>query len=552
MILIVIASIAFVSPLGAINGVYAQTKTQDITSPGAAVGKAAGAAASCFLTVYLMQLAKEPVDQAIAAGKAAGKSPSGGPLLVNPPATTWAAESTAERQKTNVALTDSQKCWRDTVIKILGDYIVDQTITWIQGGGKPRFVQDWRSFLKDAANAGVGEVIRESNAAALCSPFKLQVKVSLFPVTRFKQKIDCTLDGIVGNINNFMNDFRSGGWIGYGSLWSPNNNYFGQMLLTYDEAAKRSAEKQTAAKNEAVAGAGFLSANKCVQKDQIEVNNCLKECRSTTFDSVSGEASFTNNCGEGDPRTFCEAQASCAKYENQTPGSVVAGMTVDALGWDLKYLPSMQSWIAALSNAVVNRLITQGLSYMGANNPPDTNVAEMTASANEAVSSQDLSAAIRQLFDNIKGIKAAVINNEQAISDTKTKSLSNMQEVYKIYLACSGIPAGAATTASSTASQIHEDIKKITDSYLSLSSEFQIDVDSLLSQAISSSAASFNAKYNDFVTEYRDPISDVNSQTGQFDANKELEETRMEFKKALTFTHGNETCQPDEFMSAPQ
>ncbi|MCL5004887.1 MAG: hypothetical protein M1170_03020, partial [Patescibacteria group bacterium] len=38
---------------------------------------------------------------------------------------------------------------RDVIAKRIMDYIVDQTVKWIQGGGKPKFITNWNGFLKD-------------------------------------------------------------------------------------------------------------------------------------------------------------------------------------------------------------------------------------------------------------------------------------------------------------------------------------------------------------------------------------------------------------------
>lgn len=549
-------------------GIINQSKAQqDMSSPGAAVGKATGAAAACFLSIELQKLAKEPLDQAKAladpgavGSKAAvagvGAGAGGGGLAVADVGThiqnvsmaaslasiSQSVAAVGTKQGTNSTLSESQKCLRDTVVKILGDYIVDQTITWIQGGGKPKFVQNWNSFFKDAVNAGVGEVIKESGAAFLCEPFKFQVKISLYPVQRFKQKIDCTLDKVVGNINNFMNDFTQGSWVGYGSLWAPNNNYFGQILLTYDESSQRASAKKEAAQNEALAGGGFLSVQKCVQKNQAEISSCLSECQS--FDPVTGDN--VNSCGEGNVRSFCEEHASCDKYEATTPGSAVASMAIKSLDWDLTYLSMTQSWVASLTNAVVNRVITQGLSIMTQSNSPDTNVNVAISGANAAISPEDISAAASGLLQNIQGLKAGIVNNEQIISATKSKSLLNMDEIYKIYSTCSGVPGGAAATASSTATQLRKDIKLINDTYVLANSQFKIEVDYLSSQVIALSAADFQKKYEEFVNKYQDPIRDANSQAGQMEANQELQSTRAEFSAAEAFT-SNAPCTPDQF-----
>ncbi|MCL4437647.1 hypothetical protein M1513_01240, partial [Patescibacteria group bacterium] len=41
---------------------------------------------------------------------------------------------------------------RDIIAKRIMDYIVDQTVKWIQGGGKPKFITNWNGFLKDVGD----------------------------------------------------------------------------------------------------------------------------------------------------------------------------------------------------------------------------------------------------------------------------------------------------------------------------------------------------------------------------------------------------------------
>ncbi|NCO15552.1 MAG: hypothetical protein GW899_02280, partial [Parcubacteria group bacterium] len=142
---------------------------------------------------------------------------------------------------------DLVKSLRDVIAKRIIDYIVDQTIVWIQGGGQPKFVTDWDGFLKDAANIAFDQVIKDVGLAQLCSPFKLQVQISLLPVQQFQQRIDCTLDDVVKNIEDFYNDFEKGGWIAYNETWQPQGNYYGEMLMIHDEMITRGALAKEAA-----------------------------------------------------------------------------------------------------------------------------------------------------------------------------------------------------------------------------------------------------------------------------------------------------------------
>ena len=124
---------------------------------------------------------------------------------------------------------------RDIIAKRIMDYIVDQTVQWIQGGGEPKFVTNWDSFMKDAGDIAFDSVIREIGAAGLCSPFGLQVKLALLPVQKFSTQISCTLDNVVKNINIFYVDFSVGGWDGYLLSLEPQNNFYGAMLLANDK-----------------------------------------------------------------------------------------------------------------------------------------------------------------------------------------------------------------------------------------------------------------------------------------------------------------------------
>ncbi len=492
------------------KSIAAAAQPQDITSPGQAVGKAVAAAAVCYSAIELQKYAKQGASMAAGAVVGAVKGKVAAIVTQSVPVNDTGTQSnvlgSSNSQQINSSLSDSQKCLRDTVVKILGDYIVDQTITWIQGGGTPQFVTNWGNFLQDAVNTGVGEAVRESNAAFLCAPFKAQVRLSLFPVQRFKQKVDCTLDGIVGNIDNFMNDFSQGGWIGYGGLWQPNNNYFGQVLLTYDEAAQRSAAQQQAAQSEAVAGQGFLSTKRCIQKNQDEIATCVSEC------NVSGDpcgvAAVKNVFNASNVQSFCSDNASCDQYENTTPGNTVASMATKSLDWDLTYLTMSQSWIASLTNAVVNRVITSGLSYMGASNVPNATVADVSGNASAALPASVAAASISQLFQNTQNIKTDVTANEQAIADIKNNSLSYLNDISSVY---SGSSCSATMTSLGTLTNINgnytssgisdaiasltADIANMQSSYLVSTSTFQTDASQLLQNYLAGGDISTCAQY---------------------------------------------------------
>ena len=212
--------------------------------------------------------------------------------------------------------------------KRLLDMLVDQIVQWVQGGGSPKFITDWKAFLSDAFNAGVGDIVKQLGLGFLCSPFNLQVNLAFSPIPKFSQRVTCTLDKIVGNINNFYGDFRNGGWIAYQTQWQPAGNYYGSVLTAYDEALKEGTRQKEAAKNEGIANQGFLSTKRCVDPER--------------------------DLGTG------ELTGGCSRYEVTTPGKTIGDTLSKAVGSDIDYIVNsrdLSAYVAAISNAVYNRLV---------------------------------------------------------------------------------------------------------------------------------------------------------------------------------------------------
>lgn len=214
------------------------------------------------------------------------------------------------------------------------DVMVDQVVTWVQGGGEPRFITDWESFLGDIGQGAVGEFVEKIGAGFLCEPFSLQIQMNLLPVQRFGNNapFSCTLDEIVQNVEDFYEDFRNGGWIAYNAQWQPQNNYYGALLIAWDARNNYVADKLAAAANNALANKGFLGTKRCYDVD--------------TGEEVS----------EGAPFSRCE---------DTTPGGIVSSALEKAVGTDFDFIINAQQlgdYAAAIVNALVNRLIMEGVN----------------------------------------------------------------------------------------------------------------------------------------------------------------------------------------------
>ncbi len=306
---------------------------------------------------------------------------------------------------------DLVKSIRDMLAKRLIDYVVDQTIVWIQGGGKPKFITDWDGFLRDAANIAFDQIIKDVGLAWLCSPFELQLRLLLYPVDRFKQRIECTLDDVVKNIEDFYRDFEQGGWIAYQEAWMPQNNYYGQVLIIHDEVLRRTALKVGTAKGEAQAGRGFLSVKRCVKWETADYTGCVTEC-DAEFHTKEERTECTKNCA-----ATRDAGRECLKEETVTPGSMVGEKVASAITSDKFWLANIQSWTTALVNALINRLVKEGIGLMkGSGSSQET----YRPSEYQDVLDREMEREKQQMTNEVQRF----INEWQYLLNAKNKSLS--------------------------------------------------------------------------------------------------------------------------------
>lgn len=261
--------------------------------------------------------------------------------------------------------------------KRLLDMMVEQTVYWIQGGGQPMFITDWKSFLAQGVNIAGGDLLIELGLGSLCRPFGLQLQLALLQPPRFSRMIQCTLDQVVGNVLGFYEDFRRGGFIAYREIWQPQNNFYGALLMTIDEKQKRAAEQQEALTREAQAGGGFLSTKECRPKERLGVEEDLTE--------KDGFVRRTNRLGqsevvfvaEGENKAAVQKQiknyyAQDAQQSPQdydcfitTPGTTIGATVTTALEGHQNLIINAEdlgAYVAAISDALINRLIREGVT----------------------------------------------------------------------------------------------------------------------------------------------------------------------------------------------
>ncbi|RJQ28720.1 hypothetical protein C4571_03040 [Candidatus Parcubacteria bacterium] len=305
------------------------------------------------------------------------------------------------------AFDEDKKLLTEIIKDRLVHLLVQQTINWVQGGGKPQFITDWKGFLTDAANEAAGDVIQEI-APGLCRSFGTLVELTLQPVpSLYNRPVFCTLDRVVDNVQDFYNDFRYGGWIAYGAALRPENNFFGSIIVNSDRILEETARREEAAKNEGLANKGFLSVKKCVSWD---------------------------------------ANGKCTKEEATTPGGAVAASLDHALGASFHRIVNAEDFVALVSavvNSAINRLIRAG-------------VEGLAGALNQSDSGDDLSGACDgmtgQALTNCQANVGAVGNAIQSApaSFLPTSTIADQISTSTPVLVPTGISTGTTPFSSST------------------------------------------------------------------------------------------------------
>jgi len=290
----------------------------------------------------------------------------------------------------NLAASVAQKAWdnahklmewgQGVLLNLLLHQILAQLtndiVNWIQNGEEPRFLSmglgDW---LGMAADNAVGAFIDQYLGAGwLCEPFDIDIKVALLDVPTFEEEARCTLSDIVGNIEDFYNDFSKGGWAGWIELTKPQNNFYGAYLLAKAEKMSVEEEAKREAEQDLEMGQGYLSPKDCEWRDAKGV---LVE----TQKDIWGSPPLPNAC-KPDPKhpgkTVGGFDAPCyKKCRILTPASSVKRLADKAItnyydqinaqiaGATAKAGP-YQVYVQAIINALINRIITEGVGLLKA------------------------------------------------------------------------------------------------------------------------------------------------------------------------------------------
>src|SRR3989344_5464367 len=224
--------------------------------------------------------------------------------------------------------------------------LVQQTIKWVQGGGKPQFVTNFKGFMTGGAKDEAGRMI-DKYAPQLCQSFGPLVQVAVIPIDPARELDagpNCTLDQVVGNIHAFTQSFENGGWVAYGAVMQPSNNFFGAMFELSGIVDTESEKKREASKSDVESSHGFLSSKECI-KWTSEYTQCVESLGGSTGGlRCSDQMSKENNI--------------CLEYRNTTPGETLVGAIKDSGAAPLLRIVNADD-LVALANALINAALTK-------------------------------------------------------------------------------------------------------------------------------------------------------------------------------------------------
>lgn len=253
---------------------------------------------------------------------------------------------------------------------VLVHNLVQSIINWINGGGSPQFVTNWKGFLDKAFNSVAGAIISKF-APNLCQGIGPLVKVALQPTnlgsTGFLNVGGCSLDQIVGNVKAFYNNFNNGGWIAYGQVLNPDNNLLGSIIEVRDIAITEAAKAEAAKAAEVQAGSGFNQSRKnqtCTQPQPAFQGFKTEYEGNELFVSATGCDAET---GDACQITLCSPNG----WQTTTPGTLLASTVNEAVGSSpainrIVNAGDMTALVNAIVNYAINALMgsAHGLSHI--------------------------------------------------------------------------------------------------------------------------------------------------------------------------------------------
>ncbi len=307
------------------------------------------------------------------------------------------------------------------IASVLLKKMTEATVNWINGGfkGSPQFVSNPKSFFKGIGDTQLQNLIDTIGYNASKYPYGRQISMALISSYRNKnadisKTFKYTLTDILGQeATKFQNNFHVGGWAAYDSYVSnPANNAVGSLFLANDKALTAINSAQQKVQKEIDLGQGFLNQRTCTkyrdgpQSDQsadqalatqnantaaaiAQLEADVQEDQKNLSSSTPGSADYkmyenqlaldkqqlnslkTQKAQQGEHNFLlggAKSDANCLEWKSLSPGSIVQSTMNRALGSKFSQTElgaALGNSISAIVNALMNQLLSKGLSALG-------------------------------------------------------------------------------------------------------------------------------------------------------------------------------------------
>ena len=164
------------------------------------------------------------------------------------------------------------------IAKVALEQILQATTDWVRRGfeGNPAYATDPAQFFTKIADNVAGEFIRGSELGFLCSPFQTKIRLALQQYYTQRRRFQCSVTGIISNLDAFYNDFSQGGWDGWFAMTQNDvNNPYGAYLQAQIELDARIAKALGIQSQQLNWNSGFLSWSEC-RKVHEGTGKCLE------------------------------------------------------------------------------------------------------------------------------------------------------------------------------------------------------------------------------------------------------------------------------------
>lgn len=275
-------------------------------------------------------------------------------------------------------------------INIILQTITRQIVGWVQGTDSG-FIQNLQNEALRTADAETGGLLVDLTGVNLCGNIGAFLRLSLgAPSVSLRQRLQCSVSGIVGNFENFYDNFANGGWPAFFQVaLEPQNNAYGAFLLTLNEQFERQSERQEALTQKLLSGSGFkgFEVPREARCENASADKAVEIRRFLEIQQRNGKPTkaikeFGGPTGLEVP-TF---QVCDVEYDTKTPGKLFADALPTAAFSGLRrteLATQIDQGVAQIITALLQRIIRESVSggrgVFGASDigiPPRTTLAE--------------------------------------------------------------------------------------------------------------------------------------------------------------------------------